>query len=81
MKKKKIDEAFIYYKKAASLGESWACNKVGELLRNRGELEEAFTYYNNALESNYKNICYYDYYNLAKYYYLNGCAPIVFFSQ
>lgn len=74
---KKYNEAFLYYEKAASLGESWACNKVGELLRNKGKLEEAFTYYNKALESNYKNICYYAYYNLAKYYYLNGCAPIV----
>ena len=73
----KYNEAFLYYEKAASLGESWACNKVGELLRNKGKLEEAFIYYNKALESNYKNICYYAYYNLAKYYYLNGCAPIV----
>lgn len=78
---KRFDEAFDYYKKSANLKESWACNKVGELLRNKGSFEEAFIYYNQALESNYKNICYYSYFNLAKYYYLHGFAPVVLVSD
>ena len=68
-------KAFEYYLFSADLGESWACNKVGEYYRlgivNK-DLDKAFYYYNRALESNYRTLCYYAYYNLAKYYYMNG---------
>lgn len=79
-KKGDLKDAFEYYKKSADLGESWACNKVGEFYR-QGKLEknmkEAFSYYNKALESNYKTLCYHAYYNLATYFYLNGYDSIV----
>lgn len=74
------NEAFKYFIKAANLGESWACNKVGEFYRQGiivKDMKKAFEYYNKALESNYRTLCYYAYYNLAKYYYLNGYDDIV----
>lgn len=71
------EEAFKYYLKAANLGESWACNKVGEYYRlENKDYVEAFKYYNRALESNYRTKCYYAYYNLATYYYKNGYEEI-----
>ena len=78
--KKDYKRAFDYYKKSADLGESWACNRVGEYYR-LGILEknnrEAFNYYNQALDINYNILCYYAYYNLARYFYLYGCEDIV----
>ena len=74
------NEAFNYFIKAANLGESWACNKVGEFYRQGiivKDMKKAFEYYNKALESNYRTLCYYAYYNLAKYYYLTGYDDIV----
>ena len=74
-------EAFDYYLKSANLGESWACNKVGEYYRkgigNKKDFKLAFDYYNKALDCNYRNICYYAKYNLAKYFYLDGCVDVV----
>ncbi len=65
-------DALSYYLKAATLGESWACNKVAEYYRKTGNKVKAFDFYQKAIESNYQNTCYYAYYNLAKYYYQNG---------
>ncbi len=77
--KKNYEEAFNYYLKSATLGESWACNKVGEYY-HKGivleDLEKAYTFYNKAIESNYRTLCYYAYYNLAKYFYLDGEVAI-----
>ena len=70
-----IDKAFEYYLKSANLGESWACNKVGEYYRE-SNMELAFKYYNDALDSNIRTTCFYAYYNLAKYFYLNGYLTI-----
>lgn len=74
-----LSQAFNYYLKAADLGESWACNKVGEFYRLgivTKDLQKAFTYYNNALQSNHRTLCYYAYYNLAKYFYYHG-LPLI----
>ena len=70
-----IEKAFEYYEEAALLGESWSCNKVGEFYRLgilEKDMNKAYTYYNRALDSNCRTVCYYAYYNLAKYYYMNG---------
>ena len=79
-KEGRIKEAFDYYIRSADLGESWACNKVGEAYRT-GLLPidgmKAFNYYNKALDSNYRTLCFYAYYNLAKYYYMNGYETIM----
>ena len=78
--KNDTNKAFENFKIAASLGESWACNKVAEYLRLgivKKDMKEAFNYYNKALDSNYRILCYYAYYNLAKYYYMCGYDDVV----
>ncbi len=61
-----------YYKKSASLKESWACNKMGEYYRKKKMNQKAFHYFQEALEANERNLCFYSYYNLAKYFYFTG---------
>ena len=71
----KFKEAFEYYLYSANLGESWACNKVGEAYRIgvvEKDMDKAYYYYTRALENNYRTLCFYAYYNLAKYFYMNG---------
>lgn len=73
--KNNLDGAFDYYLQSANLGESWACNKVAEAYRigvvNK-DMDKAYYYYTRALENNYRTLCFYAYYNLAKYFYMNG---------
>lgn len=70
-------KAFEYYLKSATLEESWACNKVAEYYRTGKyipkDLAKAFHYYTLALNVpvNIKN--YWAMYNLAKYFYKEGC--------
>ena len=76
---KDINKAYEYYLKSANLKESWACNKVGEAYRLGildKDMYKAFKYYNIAIESNYRTVAFYAYYNLAKYFYLNGYNEI-----
>ena len=78
-KRKNYKEAFEYYLQSATLGESWACNKVGEYYRQGiivKDMDKAFNFYQRALESNYRTLCYYAYYNLAKYFYMDGNIAI-----
>lgn len=74
---KNLKEAFKFYRKSADLGESWAANKTGEMYRlgkgTKKDLKKAFEYYQKSAETSIKEICWYSKYNLAKYYYLNGC--------
>ncbi len=65
----KIKNDINYYIKSADLGESYACNKVGLYYLNLDE-NTAYKYFNKALDNDINNICYYAYYNLAKYFYL-----------
>ena len=70
-----LKEAYEYYLKSADLGESWACNKMGEAYRLgiiEQDMDKAFKYYNKALDTNHRVLRYYAYYNLAKYFYING---------
>lgn len=80
-KEKKYEEAFSYYLKSADAGESWACNKVGECYRlgigTKKNLRNAFSYYEKGLDSPNLYLCYYNMYNLAKYFYFSGCMDIV----
>ena len=39
-------------------------------------MEEAYYYYNKSLESNCRTVCYYAYYNLAKYFNKNGTDKV-----
>lgn len=67
-----LKEAKKYFLKSANMRESYACNKIGEFLRKENNKKEALIYYNKALESTIRETEIWAYYNLAKYYYLNG---------
>lgn len=69
---KDIDKAFNYYKLSADLNNSWAMNKVGELLRKDNKINEAYFYYESAINVPKSERCFYAYYNLATYYYSSG---------
>lgn len=79
-KKGELKKAFTNYLKSANLGESWACNKVGEFYRKgtiqKANLKKAFEYYNKACEASIYSICFYAKYNLAHYFYENGCIEL-----
>ena len=64
--------ALKYYKLSSDLNNSWALNKVGEILRKENKIEEAYFYYKKAIECPKSERCYYAYYNLATYYYMKG---------
>lgn len=67
-----LEEAYKCFFKSASLNESYACNKIGEYERLKGNKKEALNYYKKALDSSYREISLWAYYNIAKYYYLEG---------
>ena len=66
------EKSINYYKLSADLNNSWALNRVGEYYRKNNDLDTAYIYYKKAIESPYQEVCYYAYYNLAKYYYLEN---------
>ena len=68
-----IEEAIKYYKISADMNEGWALNKVGEYYRKKGDLKTALIYYTKSIETPISERVKYGYYNLAKYYYENGC--------
>ncbi len=68
-----IEEAIKYYKVSADMNECWALNKVGEYYRKKRDLKTAYIYYLKATESPITERIKYPFYNLAKYYYENGC--------
>ena len=55
------------------MNECWALNKVGEYYRKKRDLKTAYIYYLKATESPITERIKYPFYNLAKYYYENGC--------
>lgn len=66
------EDAYKYFLKSANLNESFACNKIGEYKRKEGNKKEALVYYQKALESSVNETSLWAYYNIAKYYYLEG---------
>ena len=72
-KNNNIGEAIKYYKISADMNNSWALNKVGEYYRLNNDLKLAFMYYKRAINCPIKERNKYAYYNLARYYYENGC--------
>ena len=68
-----IEEAIKYYKVSADMNECWDINKVGEYYRKKRDLKTAYIYYLKATESPITERIKYPFYNLAKYYYENGC--------
>lgn len=69
-----MKNALKYYKISADMNESWALNKVGEYYRKNNDLSLAFIYYKKAIECPLSERNAYAYYNLANYYYKNGCS-------
>ncbi len=71
-KEKDYEKAYDYFLKSASLNESFACNRVGEYKRGKNIPKEALEYYEKALNSSIRERCIWAYYNIGKYYYLEG---------
>lgn len=75
-----LNLAFDYYMKSANLGDSWAQNRVGEFYRigkiGNKNLQKAFDYYTLSSESPKFTLCNWSKYNLAKYFYKDGCLEI-----
>lgn len=74
------EKAFTFYKESADLEQSWACNKIGNFYRLGigcgKDLKKAFYYYNLSMNAPIKTFIDWSKYNLAKYFYLNGCYDI-----
>lgn len=79
-KRNNLKLSFEYYMKSANLGDSWAQNKVGEFYRlgklEPVDLKKAFEYYSFSSESPKFTLCNWSKYNLAKYFYKDGCLEI-----
>ena len=69
---KDFNKALEYFKISADMGNSWSLNKVGEIYRKQERLEDAYFYYLESTKCPLSEMNYYGYYNLAKYYYLEG---------
>ena len=73
---KDYEKAFKYYSFSADLEESWASNKLGEWYRKgiyvKKDMKKAYEYYKQALEVPKSILNYWAYFNLAKYFYLEG---------
>ena len=79
-KRNDLKLSFEYYMKSANLGDSWAQNKVGEFYRigklGNINLQKAFEYYTLSSDSPKFTLCNWSKYNLAKYFYKDGCLEI-----
>lgn len=70
------EKAYEHYNLSASLEESWASNKLGEWYRKgiyvKKDEKRAFEYYKQATNVPINILNHWAYFNLAKYYYLDG---------
>ncbi len=70
------EKAYSHYYFSASLEESWALNKIGQWYRTgtflEKDMKKAYEYYNKALEVPQNILNHWAYFNLAKYFYMNG---------
>lgn len=77
-KKGLLKEAFECYQFGALKGESWSSNKIGEFYRKGlyvdKDYRKAFDYYSLAIDVPISLLNYWAYFNLAKYFYLDGCV-------
>lgn len=70
------ESAIKYYKRSADLGEAWSANRLGEYYRKNNDLKTAYYYYLESIKGPYFEKYYWGYYNLSKYYYMNGIAEL-----
>lgn len=72
-----LEKAYHHYFFSSSLDESWACNKMGQWYKDgiyvTKDLKKSFEYFNKALDVPRNILNYWAYFNLAKYFYLDGC--------
>lgn len=77
---KDYKKAYECYIISAEQGESWAANRIGDFYRKgisrRKNLKKAFEYYIISSDSSKFTLCHWSKYNLAKYFYRNGCLEI-----
>lgn len=66
------EKSVLYLIKASELKESYACNKLGNYYYDKGNYQNAFYYYNEAINSIMNEKCLWAYYNLATKFYLKG---------
>ena len=75
--KGELEKAYNHYMFSCSLEESWACNKMGLWYKDgiyvTKNLKKSFEYFNKAISVPKDILDYWAYYNLAKYFYLDGC--------
>ena len=75
-KNEDLEKAFKYYLFSANLEESWASNKLGEWYRKgiyvKKDEKKAYEYFKKATEVPKNILDHWAYYNIAKYYYLEG---------
>ncbi|MFI3260263.1 MAG: SEL1-like repeat protein [bacterium] len=67
-----MNEAINCYEQSANLFESYGCNKLGIHKFNNKNYKESFDYFNLGINTEINICCYFNYYNLAKFFYLNG---------
>ena len=71
-----LKKAYEHYLFSASLEESWASNKLGLWYKDgiyvEKDMKKAYKYFKQALEVPQNILNYWAYYNLAKYFYLEG---------
>ncbi len=73
---KDFNKSYEYYLESANLNESWACNKVFNILYQKKKHQEAFDYLKKGLNSSLNEVCPYVYYNMVKYFYLEGNSKL-----
>ena len=75
-KKGNYQKAYEHYLFSASLEESWASNKLGQWYMNgtylKKDMKKAFEYFSQALDVPHYILNHWAYFNLAKYFYLEG---------
>lgn len=76
IEKTNYEEAIIYYKKSADLNESYACNKMGLYYLEKKDYQKSFNYFNKGLNTTMRAKCLWNYFNLAKYFYITGNKEI-----
>lgn len=71
-----LEKAFNHYLFSSSLEESWACNKMGMWYKDGiyvdKDLKKSYEYFNKALNVPMNILNFWAYFNLAKYFYLDG---------
>ena len=70
------ESAIKYYKRSADLGEAWSANRLGEYYRKNNDLKTAYYYYLESIKGPYFEKYFWGYYNLSKYYYLDGVKEL-----